>query len=150
MAKAVSTRKAPVRKKTSSVVEAATGAIKMPISFKEFAKKPTAAIAFLAVTGIAYVYVDLKKIFENNSVQQNVRIDKLVESANKNVSKNGEVQQKAAQKANEIVDKAADKITTLKSEVSQLKTQLNETKAKLDSANSIDDSKPFSIKGAGG
>jgi hypothetical protein len=77
MAKAVSTRKPPVRKKTSSVVEAATGAIKMPISFKEFAKKPTAAIAFLAVTGIAYVYVDLKKIFENNSVQQNVRIDKL-------------------------------------------------------------------------
>jgi hypothetical protein len=58
-------------------VEAATGAIKMPISFKEFAKKPTAAIAFLAVTGIAYVYVDLKKIFENNSVQQNARIDKL-------------------------------------------------------------------------
>ena len=77
MAKAVSTRKTPTRKKPSSVVEAATGAIKMPISFKEFAKKPTAAIAFLAVTGIAYVYVDLKKIFENNSAQQNVRIDKL-------------------------------------------------------------------------
>jgi hypothetical protein len=77
MAKAVSTRKTPVRKKTPSIVETATGAIKMPISFKEFAKKPTAAIAFLAVTGIAYVYVDLKKIFENNSTQQNVRIDKL-------------------------------------------------------------------------
>lgn len=77
MAKAASTRKTPARKKTSSVVETATGAIKMPISFKEFAKKPTAAIAFLAVTGIAYVYVDLKKIFENNSTQQNARIDKL-------------------------------------------------------------------------
>jgi len=60
--KAVTTRKTPARKKTSSVVEAAAGTIKMPISFKEFAKKPTAAIAFLAVTGIAYVYVDLKYI----------------------------------------------------------------------------------------
>lgn len=77
MAKAVSTRKPPVRKKTSNIVETAAGTIKMPISFKEFAKKPTAAIAFLAVTGIAYVYVDLKKIFENNSTQQSARIDKL-------------------------------------------------------------------------
>jgi ABC-type transporter Mla subunit MlaD len=85
----------------------------------------------------------------DEETKKDLEFDKLVESANKNVSKNGEVQQKAAQKANEIVDKAADKITTLKSEVNQLKTQLNETKAKLDSANSIDDSKPFSIKGAG-
>jgi hypothetical protein len=78
MAKASSTtRKPPVRKKPNSLVETAAGTIKLPVSFKEFAKKPTAAIAFLAVTGIAYVYVDLKKIFENNSVQQNVRIDKL-------------------------------------------------------------------------
>jgi ABC-type transporter Mla subunit MlaD len=82
--------------------------------------------------------------------KKDLEFNDMIENANKNVSKNGEVQQKAAQKANEIVDKAADKITTLKSEVSQLKTQLNETKAKLDSANSIDDSKPFSIKGAGG
>jgi ABC-type transporter Mla subunit MlaD len=86
----------------------------------------------------------------DEETKKDLEFDKLVESANKNVNKNGEVQQKAAQKANEIVDKAADKITTLKSEVNQLKTQLNETKAKLDSANSIDDSKPFSIKGAGG
>jgi uncharacterized protein YlxW (UPF0749 family) len=85
----------------------------------------------------------------NEESKKDLEFDKLVESANKNVSKNGEVQQKAAEKANEIVDKAADKITTLKSEVNQLKNQLNETKAKLDSANSIDDSKPFSIKGAG-
>jgi ABC-type transporter Mla subunit MlaD len=82
--------------------------------------------------------------------KKDLEFNDMIENANKNVSKNGEVQQKAAQKANEIVDKAADKITTLKSEVNQLKTQLNETKAKLDSANSIDDSKPFSIKGAGG
>ena len=86
----------------------------------------------------------------DEETKKDLEFDKLVESANNNVSKNGAVQQKAAQKANEIVDKAADKITTLKSEVNQLKTQLNETKAKLDSANSIDDSKPFSIKGAGG
>ena len=85
----------------------------------------------------------------NEETKKDLEFDKLVESANKNVSKNGEVQQKAAEKANEIVDKAADKITTLKSEVNQLKNQLNETKAKLDSASSIDGSKPFSIKGAG-
>jgi hypothetical protein len=79
MAKALSTTRkpAPRKKPTNNLVETAAGTIKLPVSFKEFAKKPTAAIAFLAVTGIAYVYVDLKKIFENNSVQQNVRIDKL-------------------------------------------------------------------------
>jgi hypothetical protein len=85
----------------------------------------------------------------NEEVKKDLEFNDMIENANNNVKKNGEVQQKAAQKANQIVDKAADKITTLKSEVNQLKTQLNETKAKLDSANSIDDSKPFSIKGAG-
>jgi hypothetical protein len=79
MAKAVSVKRKPTTRKkpSSSLVESATSAIKLPVSFKDFAKKPTAAIAFIAITGIAYVYVDLKKIFENNSAQQNVRIDKL-------------------------------------------------------------------------
>jgi hypothetical protein len=86
----------------------------------------------------------------NDETKKDLEFNNMIENANKNVSRNGEAQQKAAQKANEIVDKAADKIINLKSEVNQLKTQLNETKAKLDSANSIDDSKPFSIKGAGG
>lgn len=86
----------------------------------------------------------------SEETKKELEFNDMIENANNNVKKNGEVQHKAAQKANEIVDKAADKITTLKSEVNQLKTQLNETKAKLDSANSIDDSKPFSIKGAGG
>ena len=85
----------------------------------------------------------------NNETKKDLEFNNMIENANKSVSKNSEVQQKAAEKANEIVDKAADKITALKNEVSELKTQLNETKAKLDSANSIDDSKPFSIKGAG-
>jgi ABC-type transporter Mla subunit MlaD len=86
----------------------------------------------------------------SEETKKDLEFNDMIQNANNNVKKNGEIQQKAAQKANEIVDKAADKITTLKGEVNQLKTQLNETKAKLDSANSIDDSKPFSIKGAGG
>lgn len=60
-----------------------------------------------------------------------------------------QAQKEAAEKEVQIVSKAVNTIVDLKQEVKELKIELNEVKAKLDSANSIDNSKPFSIKGAG-
>jgi len=69
------TRKTTTRK--PSVAETASGVIKMPVSFKEFAKKPVAGIAFICITGISYLYVDIKKTAQENTSSQNHRIDKL-------------------------------------------------------------------------
>ena len=75
------TKKPTVKKRTTrskpSITETATNAIKMPISFKEFAKKPVAGIAFICITGIGYLYIDVKKTFTENSIVQKQRIDKL-------------------------------------------------------------------------
>ena len=82
--------------------------------------------------------------------KKDVEFDALIKNVNNNITQNSKMQQKAAKSTDSVITKAADKITSLKSEVNQLKNQLNETKAKLDSANSIDGGKPFSIKGSGG
>jgi peptidoglycan hydrolase CwlO-like protein len=82
--------------------------------------------------------------------KKDVEFDALIKNVNNNITQNSKMQQKAAKSTDSVITKAADKITSLKSEVNQLKNQLNETKAKLDSANTIDGGKPFSIKGSGG
>ena len=64
-------------RKKPSIAETASETIKMPISFKEFAKKPVAGIAFICITGISYLYVDIKKTAQDNAASQNHRIDKL-------------------------------------------------------------------------
>jgi CHASE3 domain sensor protein len=68
--------------------------------------------------------------------------------------KQSQVQSEAAQGVvsednKKVITKTVNTIVTLKQEVKELKTELNEVKAKLDSVNNIDNSKPFSIKGAG-
>jgi hypothetical protein len=40
--------------------------IKMPVSFEQFKKSPIAAIAFLSVIGITYLYMDQKKMSQNS------------------------------------------------------------------------------------
>lgn len=74
-AKKPAARKSPA--KPASIVEKATGAFKMPVSYKEFVKNPIVATLFLALTGIGYLYIDVKGVFENNAVKQEVRVDKL-------------------------------------------------------------------------
>jgi hypothetical protein len=64
---------ATARKKPTTKIP--TSAI--PISFKDFAKKPVAGIAFICITGISYLYVDIKKTAQENAGNQNHRIDKL-------------------------------------------------------------------------
>lgn len=74
-AKKPAARKSPA--KSSSIVEKATGAFKMPVSYKEFVKNPIVATLFLALTGIGYLYIDVKGVFENNATKQEQRVDKL-------------------------------------------------------------------------
>jgi len=74
-AKKPAVRKSPA--KPSSIVEKATGAFKMPVSYKEFVKNPIVATLFLALTGIGYLYIDVKGVFENNASKQEIRVDKL-------------------------------------------------------------------------
>jgi hypothetical protein len=56
--KKIATKKTPNKK---SLVEQATGAVKMPISLEQFVKNPVLGVAFVCLVGIGYVYIDLKK-----------------------------------------------------------------------------------------
>lgn len=47
--------------KSGSLVDKATEAVKMPISFEQFVKNPVLGVAFVCLIGIGYVYIDLKK-----------------------------------------------------------------------------------------
>lgn len=58
MAKATRTTKKPTAK---NVADAASGAVKLPVSFDQFRKYPIAAVAFLCVFGIVYLYKDKQK-----------------------------------------------------------------------------------------
>ena len=49
----------------------------LPVSFQDFAKKPVAAVAFLCICGISYLFVDLKGTFKDNADRNNLRIEKL-------------------------------------------------------------------------
>jgi hypothetical protein len=49
----------------------------LPVSFQDFAKKPVAAVAFLCICGITYLFVDLKGTFKDNADRNNARIERL-------------------------------------------------------------------------
>ena len=79
----MTTAKKPATKRTATkkVTEAATSAVKLPVSFNQFRKYPIAAVAFLCVFGIIYIYKDMKSgstkgldncIEDNRSLQKAV------------------------------------------------------------------------------
>ena len=51
--------------------------MKLPISFQEFKSNPTAAIAFLAVLTVGYLFYELRNTYEEQQEMQNIRIEKL-------------------------------------------------------------------------
>ena len=76
--------KKPATKRTATkkVTEAATGAVKLPVSFNQFRKYPIAAVAFLCVFGIIYVYKDMKTGSTkglDNCVEDNRNLQKTVD-----------------------------------------------------------------------
>ena len=76
-----------------STVEAVTGAVKPPISFKEFAKEPVKGLMFICIIAVGYLYVDIKM---SNSAQQKqlnekitvleTKVDQLTEALRKSDS----------------------------------------------------------------
>jgi hypothetical protein len=51
-----------------SAAEAVAGAVKPPISFKEFSKDPVKGLMFICIIAVGYLYVDIK--MSNNAIQE--------------------------------------------------------------------------------
>jgi hypothetical protein len=51
--------------------------MKLPITFKEFAKEPTKAIMFLCILAIGYLYIDSRMNYTRQIEQQGLKIEKL-------------------------------------------------------------------------
>jgi hypothetical protein len=51
--------------------------MKLPISFDQFKKNPIAAIAFLLVIVVGYLYIDNKTVYAQQLNEHKVRIEKL-------------------------------------------------------------------------
>lgn len=58
-------------------VDNLTGAIKPPISFKEFSKDPVKGLLFIVLIAIGYLYVDGKMANKDITAKQDIRIQKL-------------------------------------------------------------------------
>ena len=57
-----------------STAETVAGAVKPPISFKEFAKEPVKGLMFICIIAVGYLYVDIKM---SNSATQKQLNDKI-------------------------------------------------------------------------
>ncbi|MEN9302232.1 MAG: hypothetical protein RL264_661 [Bacteroidota bacterium] len=62
---------------SKKTVDAVTGAIKPPISFKEFAKEPVKGLLFIVIIAIGYLYVDGKINYNNQIQNQGKKIEVL-------------------------------------------------------------------------
>ena len=71
-------------------------------------------------------------------VKQDTQLETLKEKVEQSQMQSVEVQGVAAQDNKKVINKTVKTIVTLKEEVKELKTELNEVKAKLDSANFVD------------
>lgn len=62
---------------SKKTVESVTGAIKPPITFKEFAKEPVKGLLFIVIIAIGYLYVDGKINYTNQIEGQGKKIEML-------------------------------------------------------------------------
>ena len=60
-----------------SVVSTVVENVKPPISFKEFSKSPVVGTMFIVLIAIGYLYIDIRGVFEKQSIKQEQRIEKL-------------------------------------------------------------------------
>lgn len=60
-----------------SVANAVVDTVKPPISFKEFSKNPVVGTMFIVLIAIGYLYIDIRGVFEEQSIKQEQRIEKL-------------------------------------------------------------------------
>ena len=66
----------------------------LPISFQEFKTNPTAAIAFLAIITVGYLFYELRNTYEEQQEMQNIRIEKLEQKNERYEAKIDEVSKK--------------------------------------------------------
>lgn len=60
-----------------NTVETVAGAVKPPITFKEFSKDPVKGLLFIVLIAIGYLYVDIKMSNKEIVTKQDVKIEKL-------------------------------------------------------------------------
>ena len=101
--------------KKSSAVESVAGAIKPPISFKEFSKDPVKGLLFIVLIAIGYLYVDGKMVNKDIISKQDAKIEKLETKIDtlENQLRIFIGQAAAAEAKNEVVDKL-NKIPSIK------------------------------------
>jgi len=68
--------------KSKTAVEAVTGAVKPPISFKEFSKDPVKGLMFICIIAVGYLYVDIKMSNQNIVEKQDAKIEVLETKVN--------------------------------------------------------------------
>jgi archaellum component FlaF (FlaF/FlaG flagellin family) len=93
--------------KKSSAVESVAGAIKPPITFKEFSKDPVKGLMFICIVAVGYLYVDIKMSNQDIQSKQDVKINKLEAKADTLQNQINVLifQSAAATAKNEIVEK---------------------------------------------
>lgn len=62
---------------TKKTVETVTGAVKPPITFKEFSKDPVKGLLFIVLIAIGYLYVDIKLSNKEIVTKQDAKIEAL-------------------------------------------------------------------------
>ena len=68
--------------------------MKLPITFKEYAKDPVKAVSFLALVAIMYLYVDNKMVYKEQIKKQEERVIILEDKVEKLQNKLIEISQK--------------------------------------------------------
>ncbi len=63
--------------KKITAVDTVAGAIKPPISFKEFSKDPVKGLLFIVLIAIGYLYVDGKMVNKDIITKQDAKIQKM-------------------------------------------------------------------------
>lgn len=69
--------------KAKQVIEEASGGIKLPVNFNQFRKYPIAAVAFLCIFGMIYLYKDKQKTDTkglDNCIENNKSLEKKIDA----------------------------------------------------------------------
>lgn len=89
--------------RSKSTVEAVTGAVKPPITFKEFSKDPVKGLMFICIVAVGYLYVDIKMsntaIVEKQDAKievMEVKVDQLTDQLRKSDSTSSALASKIA------------------------------------------------------
>jgi hypothetical protein len=93
---------------------------------------------------ILFIYGCTEAVADGGKSQEDKRFEELVKKTSSNIELSLQMQTQASKKQEEIVKKTVEQIVTLKEENKDLKVELNETKAKLDSVG-VDTLLPFEL-----